>query len=186
MDRALPRTREKGLNAYLDLVTVTQQDCAWKGRLVYQGQDVSMKTSSAVKETAAFDYFVTTISTRPSRRSMLMPTSFARPSSERSTVASPILRFLISICSRNGGKTGCENVRHACGASIRKPRQDWSRRNTATEDHVCGLQATGYNVGPSPGRRKNPQNSSGNRCSSRNWLASKRPERIFNAPCLNP
>jgi hypothetical protein len=29
------------------------------------------------EEGAAFDYFVTTISTRPSRRSMLMPTSFA-------------------------------------------------------------------------------------------------------------
>jgi hypothetical protein len=49
----------------------------WKEHLVCQGQDVSMKTCSAVKEGAAFDYFVTTISTRPSRRSMLMPTSFA-------------------------------------------------------------------------------------------------------------
>ena len=30
-----------------------------------------------MKEGAAFDYFVTTISTRPSRRNTLMPTSFA-------------------------------------------------------------------------------------------------------------
>src|SRR5713101_4363711 len=84
----------------------------------------------------AFDYFVTTISTRPSRRRMLMPTSFAWRSSERSTTASPILRFFISMCSRKGGKTGCENDRRARGASIRKPRQDWSSRNTATEDQV--------------------------------------------------
>jgi hypothetical protein len=50
----------------------------WKEHLVRRGQDVSMKGSSCImQEGAAFDYFVTTISTRPSRRSMLMPTSFA-------------------------------------------------------------------------------------------------------------
>src|SRR6267143_5613398 len=34
-------------------------------------------TSCIMKDGAAYDYFVTTISTRPSRRSMLMLTSFA-------------------------------------------------------------------------------------------------------------
>ena len=48
-----------------------------KEHLVRQGQDVSMKHIMQMKEGTAFDYFVTTISTRPSRRSMLMPTSFA-------------------------------------------------------------------------------------------------------------
>ena len=38
--------------------------------------------------------------------------------------------------SKNGGKTGWKNDRRPWLASIRKPRQDWSSRNTATEDHV--------------------------------------------------
>jgi hypothetical protein len=50
----------------------------WMEHLVRRGQDVSVKASSCImKVGTAFDYFVTTISTRPSRRSILMPTSFA-------------------------------------------------------------------------------------------------------------
>ena len=56
----------------------------------------------------------------------------------------------------------------------------------AADAHACGAQDTGYSVGLSPGRRWNPQKSSGRRCRSKKMLASRRPERIFAASVLNP
>src|SRR5262249_26761035 len=58
------------------------------------------------------------------------------------------------------------------GAKTSSPRHACSKRKTAAEAHACGAQATGYNVGASPGRRGKPQNSSGRRCKSKKMLAS--------------
>src|ERR1700757_4293840 len=73
---------------------------------------------------------------------------------------------------RNCGKNGFEKTTLRSGATISSPRHASTKRNTAPEAHACGAQATGYNVGDSPGRRGKPQNSSGSRCKSKKMLAS--------------
>jgi len=44
---------------------------------------------------------------------------------------------------------------------MRMPSTASEQQKHRAAAHACGLQATGYAVGPSPGRRENPQNSSG-------------------------
>src|SRR5262249_61716382 len=75
-------------------------------------------------------------------------------------------------CGRNCGRNGFENTSLRAGANTSSPRHACSRRNIAPEAHACGAQATGYNVGDSPARRRKPQNSSGSRCKSKKMLAS--------------
>src|SRR5690242_9380685 len=77
-------------------------------------------------------YFKRTISTSPSRRSTLTPTS---PSSclvsKRSTRASPIFKSRIVTCGRKGGKSGFENTSFRSGAEMLRPRHASNKRNTA-------------------------------------------------------
>src|SRR5262245_22379327 len=90
------------------------------------------------------DYFKTTTSSVPWRRSTLTPTS---PSSclvsKRSTRASATFNPRIVTCCRKRGKIGFEKVTLRSGADTFKPRQASSRRNTAPDAHDCGAHATG-------------------------------------------
>src|SRR4029453_2095462 len=131
-------------------------------------------------------YFNTTTSRLPFRRRTFTPTS---PSlclvSRRSTLASPTFRSRMLTCGRNCGKNGFENTSLRSGANTSRPRHACSKRNTAPEAHACGAQATGYNVGASPGRRGKPQNSSGSRCKSKKMLASIMPASTMAAAPLS-
>src|SRR5207244_10972311 len=122
--------------------------------------------------TDEYTYFKITTSSAPLRRSTLTPTS---PSSclvsRRSTRASPTLRSRMLTSGRKVGKTGFENTSVRSGADTLKPRQASSKRKTAPDAQACGLQATGYSVGDSPGRLGKPQNNSGRRCRSKKRLA---------------
>src|SRR6516164_6535415 len=70
-------------------------------------------------------------------------------------------------------------------ALISRPRQACNTMNTEPAAHACGEHATGYNVGPLPLRRPNPQINSGSRC----WLTfserSKSPDMTRSASILS-
>src|SRR5215471_473072 len=132
-------------------------------------------------------YFSTMTSRLPFRRKTFTPTS---PSSclvrRRSALASPTFKSRMLTFGRNCGKNGFENTSLLSGAKISSPRHACNKRNTAPEAHACGAQATGYNVGASPGRRGKPQNSSGRRCKSKKILASIIPASTMPADPLRP
>ena len=83
------------------------------------------------------------------------------------------------------GQYGPEQADLMRGASIVRPRHACKSRNTARQTRP-GCAGHWIERGPSPGRRVNPQNSSGMRRRSIDMLASNIPVRIFAASCCNP